>query len=200
MCRLRPLNGTKERRSKDFVIITVFQALWANVFVFQILTWSHFFNWLEWFSAASLQAGKPKGPTREGWVANSIEKKCPLWFYVIPEMPANPALLIHFTSSPPLWTSAPLLSLAAMFTWEGNQLLKDLGTAFMSALQKQSELLPLPGFLEKSQPSHLPYSPAQHFNISFYRTLCFRYSITKGPVEEIKYMVKGLTKGILGLL
>lgn len=107
---------------------------------------------------------------------------------------------MHFASSPPFGPSIRLLLLATMFTWEVNQLLKDLGTAFLRALQKQSELLPLPRFLEKSQPFHLPYSPARRFNIALYRTLCFRYFITKGPVEKIKYMVKGLTKGILGPL
>lgn len=98
-------------------------------------------------------------------------------------MPANHPSLILFISSPPLWTSTPLLLLATTFTWEINQLLKDLGKASAKALQKQLELLTLPGFLNKPQPFHLPPSPARRFNILFYRTLCFRYSVTKGAVE-----------------
>lgn len=61
VCRPQPLNGTKERRSKNFVIITASQAP-VLMSVLQTLTLSSFFQWLKQFSAASLPAGKPKGP------------------------------------------------------------------------------------------------------------------------------------------
>lgn len=74
--------------------------------------------------------------------------------YMISEMPANPPLLMHFSFSLAFQASTLLLLLAAMFTWEVNQLLKDWGAVSMSALQKQSKLRPLPGFLDKPQPFH----------------------------------------------
>ena len=75
---------------------------------------------------------------------------------MISEMPANSPSLMPFISSPPFGASTPLLFLETVFTWEINQLLKDLGPASMRALQRQSELLTLPGFLD--QPNPLPAS------------------------------------------
>lgn len=176
----------------------MFQALWAKV-CFRYLFLSNFFNWLAWFSTASLQAGKFKGPTWEGRVDNSIQQECPLWFIWSQKYLQIPyhwcMLFLPLLSEPAHHCSCWQPCLIRKSTSSYNS-----GTASTRMLQKQLELLSLAGFLDKPQPFHLPYSPARQSNILFYRTLCFRYSAAKGAVEVIKYMVKGLTNMILRLL
>lgn len=99
-------------------------------------------------------------------------------------MPANPPSLMPFISTSPFGASTPLLFLETMFTWEINQLLKVLGPASMRALQKQSELLSLPGFLDQPNPFTCLPLPQDILTFCFYRIWHFRYSITKGTVED----------------